>query len=123
MTIAAVLALASDKVDKVVTTEAESEAAHEGIKENHREDLQMLLNIIETQQRQLIETVEEAKKERRGDSIARYQREIDRLERDLAGRKYNNEDERDTILRDIRRNEGAIECLRRGAEIEHCSGG
>ena len=85
-----------DQLDQMVTTEIEHTSdINKVLEENRRDRMSFKAYAIEKDILAL------------QDQISRNQREIDRLDRDLAGGKYNNADEKDAMLRSLKRNETA----------------
>lgn len=85
-----------DQLDQIITTEIEHTSdINKVLEENRRDRMSFKAYAIEKDILAL------------QDQISRNQREIDRLDRDLAGGKYNNADEKDAMLRSLKRNETA----------------
>ena len=82
-------------MDYVYTT-PKAEALKQEIEEHHNTDTQLILQLIAD--------------EKKADRVQRNQRELVRLERDLVGGKYANEDERRFMLLEIEDLKAAIHC-------------
>ena len=88
--IAGAIAATGEQIDKMVTTE-----------EEHDKDVATLLKVVKQNQRNFELYQLEEKKGKLEDQRNRNIREVDRLDRELAGGKYNNQDEKDAMLVDI----------------------
>ena len=79
-----------------VHTEPEAAALKVELKEHHNQDTQLILQMIAD--------------EKKADRVQRNQRELVRLERDLVGGKYANEDEKEFMKLEIEDLKKAIHC-------------
>ena len=79
-----------------IHTQPEADAMQAEIEQHHNQDLTAVYQMLAN--------------EKRADRVQRNQRELVRLERDLVGGKYANEDERQFMMLEIEDLKAAIHC-------------
>ena len=79
-----------------IHTQPEADSMKQEIEEHHNKDLTAVYQMLAN--------------EKRTDRVQRNQRELVRLERDLLGGKYSNEDERRFMVLEIQDLKAAIHC-------------